>query len=140
MQGSGLEGSMCVRDIGRTMAFAAMAMTAWSGIVYAQSATPNRRFGRDNAIDDRPLPTPEMTADEKNRLAYLARGARDVDELKQVVTKACDIQGWQFSLKEKDLKGVTITRSQTMPDKKIRCLYYAVSFSKYYIANTPANR
>lgn len=120
---------------------AASILTLAGGMAHAQSAAPNRPYGPRGLRDERPAPPPpQMTVDEKNRLAYAAKAARNADELVTLVAKACNVQGWQFSLKQKDEKGILVTRSQTLPDEKVHCIYYAVSFSKYYIATPIGER
>jgi|UPI00082B0670 hypothetical protein len=123
------------------MLAAASILTLAGGVAHAQSAAPNRPYGPRGLRDERPvLPPPQMTVDEKNRLAYAAKAARNIDELETLVATACNVQGWQFSLKQKDEKGVLVTRSQTLPTDKVRCIYYALSFSKYYVATPMSER
>ena len=109
--------------------------------ILAQSAAPNRGFGTRQAErgDLHVEPPPSMTTDERNRLAYSAKSARSVDELQSRVASACDVQGWQFALKQKGENGIVLDRSPTLPQEKVRCIYFAVSNSSYYVA-TAANR
>lgn len=83
----------------------------------------------------------ESAAEQRRLAAYLAgRRANSIGDLGVLIAGACDLQPWQFSLRDTNDGGVYVSRSATLPRGKASCIFAVIGNSKFWVANRPNDR